>query len=463
MQSRAGFGRFCCHVAPSPIAPAPARGIPPPTLVASKQHIRAMAGKASPAKQIQKVQTKNLQLITEYCQDDLETQMLVLSYIEDLREQKSGKNRLKKSGGAPDTGMKAVEDDEPASCGPGFAIPDSHEVSDKQVKFANWKKQLIVELFSSVEPRVFSIAVVKVDSLQLARQLLTYGWDVECIDSPKSDKCSTRKKKDLFERLRQLYMGLGSRLRSIELHDGFVDWSRHGHYSLEDIQTPAGREVRIQDKVAGKFACIPSEIVGGHSGVWSAKDNMCNFSYNDAKIKVPSGGEFVLASLFPKVRRNRSRRMSEELAAVSHGGKQTRPASHGTVGVSPSSAQLALVDSIAKSEPAAAGSTVRKRTFSKTKDPKAASNTQGQPARKKKRETKPASARLAQQDGPPPSPTAADVDAAAGLGIAGGGEVQPAAGEIPQTSPDGECQDEHGESEGAECAESEEKSPDLAA
>lgn len=282
------------------------------------------------------------------CSDDLEMQMLVLAYIQDVRDEKAGKKKPGKTskGGASEHDRRLALEDDTAPSGPGFIINDSAELSGKQVKFANWKKQLVVELFSYCEPRTFSSAVVRVDSLQLAKQLLTYGWDIKVMDTAKSDKCTAWRKKDQFERMRQLYMGLGSRLRNIELVDGFVDWSRFGHYALEDVQTPLGREVKVHDKVANKHACIPSEWVAGIAGVWTLKDIVCNYSYMDAKVQLPDRGELVLASLFPKVRKQLSRRISEELSAVSHAGKSSgSPMMQDSAArkTSSSAAQVALV------------------------------------------------------------------------------------------------------------------------
>lgn len=238
----------------------------------------------------------------------------MLTYIEESKtatDQKPTKRGSKKQ----QQHALTIEDD-PQRDGPGFDIPDSAEISGKQIKFVHWKKGLYTELFAYVEPSRFSRAVEHVDSLALAKQLMTFAWDVNCFDSARSDKCTTRKKKDLFERLRLMYNSLGRCLSNITMQDGFVDWAEQGHYGLEDLRTEMGRHVRVFDSIQKKIASVPSDMLVGSSTTFCNKDIIANYSYADAHITLADDGQLVLSSLFPKARRNLSRRISEELGAV---------------------------------------------------------------------------------------------------------------------------------------------------
>lgn len=419
-----------------------------------------MSTRSTPQKQLQKVQNRNMEDISKVCSDDLEMQMLVLAYIQDVREEKAGKMKPGKTskGGASEHEQRLALEDDTAPSGPSFIINDRAELSGNQVKFANCKKQLVVELFSYCEPRTFSPAV-RVDSLQLAKQLLTYGWDVEVVDATKSDTCTTRRKRDQFERMLHLYMGLGSRFRNIELVDGFVDWSRFGHYALEDVQAPLG-QVKVHDKVANKHACIPSELVAGIAGIWSSKDIVCNYSYMDAKVQLPDRGELVWASLFPKVRKQLSRRISEELPAVSHAGKSPgSPMMQDSAArkTSSSVAQVALVSGPQGSGAGSFGGKPKKddKVAKKKRGGKHIVDSKPEPPRKRIKHKSSSHPQVVQPEGAPPSPTAADVGVV--VGLVGSVEIRPEAGEIPKSDPesrDSPKSDDAGDDEDAEGEES---------
>ena len=127
--------------------------------------------------------------------------MLVINYLADVQSDREGKEKPKK-GKSKDVLPTLESEPTPDDDMPGFQIPDSAELSGKMLKFSNWKKGLVVELLAYVEPKKFSLAVRKVDSLNLARQLLCMGWDVEAFDPSKSDRITTRSKKLAFDRLR---------------------------------------------------------------------------------------------------------------------------------------------------------------------------------------------------------------------------------------------------------------------
>lgn len=278
-----------------------------------------MTARFASHKQLAKVHDRNLQQIVDAVKDDLEIQMLVLNYLADVQADREGGEKPKRSkskGSLPDPPEITTDDDTPV-----FDIPSSAELSGKMMKLTNWKKQLIVELLAYVEPKKFSLALRKVDSVNLARQLFCMGFGVEAFDPSKSDRITTRNKKLAFDRLRSLYIGNGRLLREVELQDGFVDFSTHGHYSIETLNCKSAMEVRVTDKRQRKVAVVPSEMMTNLTTSYASKDIKSNYSYADAYIVLPDGSSLALGNLFPKVRRVLSKKLSDELDALAHDGK----------------------------------------------------------------------------------------------------------------------------------------------
>ena len=260
-----------------------------------------MIARMSPQKQLAKVHDKNVQQIVDAVKDDLEIQMLVINYLADMQSDREGKGKPKKS--KSKESMLALEDSEVDDDQPGFQIPGSAELSGKSMRLTNWKKGLIVELLAYCEPKKFSLALRKVDSINLARQLFCTGWGVETFDSTKSDRITTRNKKLAFDRFRSLYIGNGRLPREVDLVDGFADFATHGHYSIETVSCSTGMEVRVTDKRQSKVALVPSEMLTNPTATYNPKDIKLNYSYAEAFIVLPDGSSLGLGNLFPKVRR----------------------------------------------------------------------------------------------------------------------------------------------------------------
>ena len=96
-------------------------------------------------------------------------------------------------------------------------------------KYAGWKVGLLEELFQYCEPRTFSSAKREIDSLQNARQILEYAFELKAglgdgrIDSITTiANGSTIYKKVCFDALRSLYRALGSRLSNLVIVEGNV-------------------------------------------------------------------------------------------------------------------------------------------------------------------------------------------------------------------------------------------------
>jgi hypothetical protein len=271
----------------------------------------------SPAKGLKMVAERQMKVITGRIENNVELQLLVISYLDDLELNRNG---------VPGKGKKrkACEEnkdthDETDADEPGFKIDKDTTLNKHCSKFYGWKRNLVVELLQYVEPSIFGKhKKVKVDSLFVMKQLLEHGFDVEAFDDKSSDKPCTLNKLHCFDNLRAVYISLGRRFRNIDLVNGFVSWSSAGFFSVEDIRTDDGRKVRIGDKITDRVAAIPTDFLSGMSPtfVFTNEHINENWSWDKAALKFPCGRDLPLSSLFPKFRRQLGRKISEELGAV---------------------------------------------------------------------------------------------------------------------------------------------------
>lgn len=271
--------------------------------------------KSTPIKGLQKVSDRQMKLITTKLDGNVELQLLVLTYLEDLEANRT-ENKSARKRKAP---AETLEDDDIDSDAPGFTVDPTIRLNKHCAKYSGWKRQLICELLAFVEPKQFGgCKKVKLDSISVAKQLMEFAFDLVVCDEKSSDKPTDLNKKNCFQKLFAVYVSMGRRLRRVEFSNGFVDWSQNGHFSVEDARTSDGRVVRIYDKFSDKSAVVPSDLLAKQNPSFSFrnKDIQDNYAYDRAVLSFPDGQDLPLTSLFPNFKRKLTRNMSNEVGAT---------------------------------------------------------------------------------------------------------------------------------------------------
>ena len=128
-----------------------------------------------------KVNAENMKSINEDCNGNIEMQMLVRSFIaekkdggknlKDSMQEMAEKRRARKL--CPAAGLSPAADEAET------VIPEDMVLPKNCKKYAGWKVGLLEELFQYCEPRTFSSAKREIDSLQNARQILEYAFELK--------------------------------------------------------------------------------------------------------------------------------------------------------------------------------------------------------------------------------------------------------------------------------------------
>ena len=128
-----------------------------------------------------KVNGENMKSIYDDCNGDIEMQMCVLSFIRDKKDggknlrdsmqEMAEKRRARKL--CPAAGLSPAADEAET------VIPEDMVLPKNCKKYAGWKVGLLEELFQYCEPRTFSSAKREIDSLQNARQILEYAFELK--------------------------------------------------------------------------------------------------------------------------------------------------------------------------------------------------------------------------------------------------------------------------------------------
>ena len=193
-----------------------------------------MAGNAA----LLKVNQQNMKIINDACNGQIETQMLVMDFIEqykqkgmNLQECMKGRSEKRKAKLCPAAGLAPAADDEAE-----FVIPEGAMLPKNCRKYAGWKVGLLEELFQYCEPGTFSITKKQLDSQPLARQILEFAFGLKAgLADGKSDSITTLarggviSKKEVFDALKSLYGALGRRLRNLIIVDGERPLAQPGH------------------------------------------------------------------------------------------------------------------------------------------------------------------------------------------------------------------------------------------
>jgi len=139
-------------------------------------------------------------------------------------------------------------------------------------KYSGWKVGLLEDLFQYCEPTVFCSAKREIDSLQNARQILEYAFELKAgLVDGRTDSITTIAKgstiytKVCFDALRSLYRALGSRLRGLVFVEGNVVWLNQGIYRIERLQAVDESQYRttVYNRFMDRRADIPSDLVEG--------------------------------------------------------------------------------------------------------------------------------------------------------------------------------------------------------
>ena len=294
----------------------------------------AMAGNAA----LLKVNQQNMKIINDACNGQIETQMLVMDFIEqykqkgmNLQECMKGRSEKKKAKLCPAAGLAHAADDEAE-----FVIPEGAMLPKNCRKYAGWKVGLLEELFQYCESGTFSITKKQLDSQQLARQILEFAFGLKAgLADGKSDSITTLarggviSKKEVFDALKSLYGALGRRLRNFVIVEGDVHWPTQGIYRIERLQaSDENHKTIVYNRFMDRRAEIPDDLVRG----MAVKDLPVeqNFSMDGALIFVATGESLILSSLFPRIKQMRAlrRRLSDHLGVTGdeeHGGGASPP------------------------------------------------------------------------------------------------------------------------------------------
>lgn len=155
----------------------------------------------------------------------------------------------------------------------------------------------------------------------MLKQILEFAFEIKCMTDASSDKVSQKGKLQVFEALRILHKTLGRRLSQLHMLSGFVDWSVEGFFSVEVVlRSPSSkREIFIVVKAHhNKRAQVPDELMPDKKMEITEKSIESNYSWSDAFMYIDTTKQsvLILSTLFPKVQRALSRKISDELGAT---------------------------------------------------------------------------------------------------------------------------------------------------
>eukprot|EP00971_Amphidinium_carterae_P146651 2906559-Amphidinium_carterae.1 len=125
---------------------------------------------------LQAIMKKQMNEITQRVQNNVERQLLVISYLDGLDTTPQPK-RVKRASSSQELDDSNAEQDSPP-----LAIPDDALLPRQAAKYASWKKELVLELLHFVEPKAFPIHKVSCDSVTTLRQIMEYAFDVCAVE-----------------------------------------------------------------------------------------------------------------------------------------------------------------------------------------------------------------------------------------------------------------------------------------
>ena len=126
----------------------------------------------------------------------------------------------------------------------------------------------------------------QLDSALLARQCMEYAFDVRAVSDKDSDKPASKNKREAFQALRTLYNALGRRFKNLVIVDGFVDWFSQGHFMVRDVKCGGVRTVEVTEKITGKIATVPADMIMNVAETLTSKDVKHNYCMTRAVLNL---------------------------------------------------------------------------------------------------------------------------------------------------------------------------------
>lgn len=210
---------------------------------------------------------------------------------------------------------KAMDND-PDALEPVAVIPPDEKLDRNKARWDKWSGRLLAQLFLYMDPELQRFVKEVKDKTRLL-EFLEHATDVR-IFSDQPDRPSTLNKLDLYTRMKTTYEQSGRRARALQAHldGGFVEWRKHGRYTLvvENLEEPTATRLRVQSKPLGAGTLVSAEVTQGDLTLSSAVV-VKNFSQTSAYVQAKTD-TYAIASLFPKLGRHR-RRVTEDTEVVS--------------------------------------------------------------------------------------------------------------------------------------------------
>lgn len=212
-----------------------------------------------PIGKLKGISEKQMKMITSRCQSSVDTQLLVIAYFDELEEKRAGTAQKKKTKGKDASQLMC--DGPTGDDAPGCTINRDETLNRHHAQYSGWKRATTMSLCSYCEPTVFPPhKKPTVDSVQVAKQVLERGWDVDTNDKT-SDRPPSLNKALQFDNLRAAYIAAGRPLKKITLRNGVVNWDIDGCYEIcRQDPTGSGQVVQLKDRVLEKVPRFP------HSG-----------------------------------------------------------------------------------------------------------------------------------------------------------------------------------------------------
>lgn len=207
----------------------------------------------NPVGKLKGISEKQMKTIISHCSNFVETQLLVIAYLDELDEKRSGTSKKKQKGKEEARFMLCdgpTDDD-----APGFTIGADETLNRHHGKYSGWKRNATMSLCQFCEPSVFPPhKKTSVDCVNVAKQLLERGWDVDTNEKTSDRPCSLNKATQ-FANLRAAYVAAGRPLSNITLRNGTVNWDNDGCYEIVKQVQGSGSVMQLRDKVLGKAQC----------------------------------------------------------------------------------------------------------------------------------------------------------------------------------------------------------------
>lgn len=303
----------------------------------SSKRAAAASGKISGI--VRDTAKSNMAEITKACAGNVELQTVLLDQIKKYQKAKTDGTLVTTS-----TPRKKKEDTEPESAKRLAAVEglQAKILNRNQMLYKKWSVDMLRAMVAYCDPTLSWSWLLSFAQKERFLEMLEYAFGID-IFGGKPDRTASLDMSMLLPRLKRVYESNGSLLSPLpaSCEGGFVDWSKHGHYSLEVVDSADGKALNITCRPLKKTVTVGQHITEGDATLDSAmlRRNFCL----KAAFAATSSDTYNLSHFFPELGRSLRKRLSEEAGVtnpIPGGGGNSTKAALSSLGSRPSGPPL---------------------------------------------------------------------------------------------------------------------------